>query len=430
MKNTSVFQLAIMILFGAFMVIGIIVFALSKSGSSSSKANLLVWGTLPSNVFDEAYKNSSLKANKNFAVKYVQKDAMDFDQSFIEALADGVGPDVVIIRDDSVFKNRNKFFVVPFKNFSERLFKDTFTEAGEVFLNKEGVIAFPIAVDPLVMYWNRDIFSNNQIVNAPKYWDEIYPIIKKVTKKDTGGNILESAVALGEWKNVSNSKEILSTLLLQSGTPIINEKDGIYSSALGGYFGSTIMPGEAALTFFTQFTNPSSDYYTWNRSLPSSLNMFLGGQLAIYFAPASEINSIQIKNPNLNFDVASIPQARDTKKKTVFGRMYSASISKQSKDITSSFALINALIEPNAIKAIETSTNLPPVRRDLLSVSPSLAYKTVFYESALISQTWLDPNRSASSNIFSNMVESITSGKSRVNEAVTRADAELNDEIK
>lgn len=46
-------------------------------------------------------------------------------------------------------------------------------------MTKDSIIAFPLTIDPLVMYWNRDILSNAGIVKPPAYWDEIYSIVKK-----------------------------------------------------------------------------------------------------------------------------------------------------------------------------------------------------------------------------------------------------------
>lgn len=428
-SNLSKFKLGVMILFGVFIVIGILVFALSKSTSSSMNVNLVIWGTLPNESFELLKKGSSLDNSKT-TVTYVKKETADFDQELIEALAEGIGPDIVILRDDNVYKHRNRLFTIPFKNYSERAFKDKFIEGSEIFLTPEGVIAVPFMTDPLVMYWNRNIFSNNLVSQPPQYWDQVFELTEKMTRKDSNGNVLQSTIALGEWRNVTNSKEILSTLLLQAGNPIVKRTTDGANSVLTSKMDLPVSPSESTLNFYTQFSNPVSKYYTWNRSLPSSLNMFLGGNLAMYLGFASEIFSIQQKNSNLNFDVTYVPQARNSTKKTVFGHMYAFSITKQSKNVSAGFLAINSLTETAALKSLETATNLPPIRRDMLVEKPTDAFRSVFYNSALISGSWIDPEPVASSQIFRDMVESVTSGKSRVLEAINRADIELNAELK
>lgn len=110
--------------------------------------------------------------------------------------------------------------------------------------------------------------------------------------------------------------------------------------------------------------------------------------------------------------------------------MYTLSIVKQSKQISGAYNLIMSLIQPAPIKALETVTNLPPVRRDLLADRPSDAYRVVFYDSALISHSWIDPNPTASANTFKDMIESVTGGKKSVNEAINEADRELTEQLK
>ncbi len=426
MNSMSKFKLGVMIVFGVFIVIAIGVFATNKGGSSSGSGSVVIWGSMSQEWFDAMYRGSGLDKNKTTSISYVEKDESDFDREFIEALAEGRGPDIVILRDDYVYKHRNKLFVIPYKNYTERSFKDKFIEGSEVFLSTEGVIAVPFMVDPMVMYWNRNIFSNNQVSQPPQYWDQIFSLTEKMTKKDNSGNVLQSAIALGEWRNITNAKEILSMLLLQAGTSIVKRKNTSINSVLLENSGLPVPPTGSTLNFYTQFSNPTSIYYTWNRSLNSSLNMFLSGNLAMYLGFASEIFSIEQKNFNLNFDVTLIPQARNTNKKTVFGHIYSFAITKQSKNVAGSYTVINALTEVAPLTALEKETNLPPIRRDMLSSRPSNASRSVFYNSALISSTWIDPEPLASSNIFRDMVESVTGGKSRVSEAISKADLELN----
>jgi ABC-type glycerol-3-phosphate transport system substrate-binding protein len=414
-------------IFAVCLVVGVGLFALSKSGVGKTTVKLVAWGIIPEETFNLAYRNSSLSKNKTITVSYVKKDPTTFDEDFINALADGKGPDIVLLRNDSVYKNRNRLFTIPYKSYTERVFKDNFIEEGEIYLSPSGVVALPFMVDPLVMYWNRDMFSNNLIVSPPKYWDEMYALIDKITKKDSNANITQSAVALGGWNNITNAKEILVTLLLQAGTPIISRSgSGNVSSVLNSQFSYAVAPSQSAVNFYTQFSNPTAASYTWNRSLPSSLNMFLSGKLATYVGFASEISSIQQKNSNLNFDVTYVPQVRNSTKKNVFAQMYALAVVKQSRQVAPAFAAIASLTESTAIASLEKVTNLPPVRRDLLALAPSDDFKIVFYNSALYAHSWIDPDAAASANTFRDMIENITSGRARQSEALGRANDELN----
>lgn len=426
----SNFKIAVLAIFSLCIFVGIALFAMSKSSTGGATANLVVWGTVSNEAFETAFKNSSLADNKLIKISYLKKDVASFDGEFVEALAESRGPDIVILRDDYLYKHRNKLFVIPYQSYTLRSFKDQFVQAGEVFLAPEGVVALPFIIDPLVMYWNRDIYSNNSVANPPQYWDEVTPLVEKLTKRDSSANILSSTVALGEWRNITNAKEILAMILIQAGTPIVARTTTGAESVLNNQYNYPIAPSTSAVNFYTQFSNPTASTYTWNRSLPTSFNMFLAGNLANYIGFASEIFSIQQKNANLNFDVTYVPQIRNTPKKMVFGHMYALAIVKQSPQIGGAYLALNALTEPNALKALELTTNLPPVRRDLLANKPSDAFRTVFYSSALIAGSWIDPNSTLSANTFRDMIESITSGRSRTGEALQRASDELSQQLR
>ncbi len=426
----SYFKLAILAVFSLSIVAGIAIFALSKNNTNSQSADVVLWGTIPQDTYNNVYGASGLSTNRNIKITYVQKAPQDFDSDFVNALAEGNGPDIVLLRDDLFYKNRNKLVTIPYKSYSERTFKDTFIEGSEMFLSQNGVIAIPFMVDPMVMYWNRDIFTNAQISQPPVYWEQMSALVSKLTKKDGEGNIFQSTLPFGGWSNVTNAKEILSMLFMQAGTPITARSEDAVISVLDSQFQSPTMPGESALDFYTQFSNQTSSMYTWNRSLPSSLNSFLSGNLAIYIGFANELFRIREKNSNLNYDIAMVPQVKDSPKKIVFGRIYGFAITKQSKQIAGSFAVINALTNPASLLALEKITSLPPVRRDMLANIPSDAYRNVFYRSALISHSFIDPNPIESSRTFMNMVDSVTSGRSRVSDALDRASSELNSELK
>ena len=164
----SNFKIIVIAIFSVCIVVAIALFALSKASSTAQVSYVTVWGTISTDTFTTAFNASSLFNSKTTKVSYVQKSPATFDSDFVNALADGNGPDVVILRDDSVYKNRARLFVIPYASYTARTFKDTFIEEGEMFLSPNGVVALPFIVDPLVMYWNRDMFSNAVISEPPK----------------------------------------------------------------------------------------------------------------------------------------------------------------------------------------------------------------------------------------------------------------------
>ena len=137
------------------------------------------------------------------------------------------------------------------------------------------------------------------------------------------------------------------------------------------------------------------------------------------------LQTIRQKNPNLSFDATYVPQAKNTQKKQIFGRMTVLALVKQSKNIPAAFGVINGLTDPTALAALEAQTNLPPVRKDMLAKKPTDAFRVVFYNSALLSRSFMDPDTEGSYTVFQNMIESITSGKETINSAISDADSDI-----
>lgn len=418
------FQIILLGVFGVFLIGGVLLFSTYR-GSSQNAVTVEVWGTISQNDFDNIIQKTSLYQNKQYLVQYVEKGEESFDAEFIESLASGTGPDVFILPSEKILKHRNKIYPIPYNVFTERKFKDSFIEGAEIYMAPEGVLALPVLADPLVMYWNRTLFTEAKITRPPKYWDEFYGLANAMSKKDGALNILRSAVAFGEFENISNAKEIILNLAMQAGTPVVAWEGKKLRVVFADSFNTPVMPAEAAVNFYTEFGNPSKPSYSWNRSLPDSDDYFLGGDLALYFGFASEVLNLPLKNPNLNFDVATVPISREGGSDVSFANFIAFAITKSSKNPNAAFAVMSILSDETAASAFSEILNLPPVRRDLLSKKPGEALQSIFYDSAIRSKTWLDPEPKETNKIFKDMIESITSGRARTGEAISKTSREL-----
>lgn len=420
--KTSKFQIIFIAIFVVFIILGVVLFATYRGNSNEVQLPpIVVWGTFSEENFTKYINEINYNRNTPLVVNYVKKTEANFDKDFIETLARGEGPDVILIPQDMILRHSDKVVPIPYDVFTERDFKNTYIEQGELYLTPKGISGIPFIVDPIVMYWNRDLFTNAGLASYPKYWSDFGNIIDKITVKDVNSNIRKSALALGDFTNVTNAREILSSLLLQAGNPITKyTENGVVSMLADGQTSGTKKTSDA-VSFFIRFTNPQDKQYTWNRSLPSSKNLFLSGNLATYFGFASELFDIRNKNPNLDFDIAPLPQIKDTNNRVTYGRMYGLSIVRSTKNELGSYNTISELIQPQNLSILQKITYLPPVRRDLLSAGSKDAYLSIFFDSALISKGWLDPNREESNKILSNLIENITSGRSGSYEAIQEA---------
>src|SRR3989344_31000 len=429
MGNMSKFQVIILGVFGILIIVSVIIFS-KYQGGGVEQAEVSIWGNVNPEVFQSIISKTSLYNNEAYKISYSYKEEALFDDEYVEALASGNGPDLFLLPHDKIVKQKNKITLIPYDAFSERMFKDSFIEGSEIYLDPTGIVALPVIVDPLVMYWSRKVFTDAKLTSPPKYWDEFYSLAGLISKKDGALNIQKSLVSFGEYNNVSNAKAIISNLMMQAGTPIVQRFGDDTRSVMADSFEKPVIPGEAAVNFYTEFSNPVKPYYSWNRSMPLSQTYFLSGDMALYFGFASEIALIQLKNPNLNFDVSSVPTSKDSGNNVSYGKFYGFAISRGSKNANAAFGVASILSSREGALAISEALGVPPARRDLLGTKALDANQAVFYESALRSKAWLDPEPTATAKIFANMIESITSGRERTSAAVVKASREITELFK
>ncbi|MFZ3011715.1 MAG: extracellular solute-binding protein [Minisyncoccia bacterium] len=421
------FQLIILIVFIVAAILGVLVFsgAIPLGGDNNTTGGLgtvVLWGTVPTTALSTAIEEFN-EANPSFVVQYVQKSAETFDQDLLEALAAGQGPDMFFLPDNLVFHYANKIFTIPYASYPLATFKNVFAGAGEVFLSSKGVMAFPMSIDPLIMYYNRSILDANGIVYPPTTWDELSGMVPSLTKKDEANKIIKSTVALGHYSNVVHSKDILSALFIQAGNPIITEKEGVYSSVLGSPIGNYNLP--SILKFYTDFADPNNPVYSWNKSFADSDAVFSKEDLAFYFGYASELQSLINRNPNQNFFVAGMPQIKNATFKSTGARVTGIAISSFSKNFNTAFTAASLMATSDFAYKFAVATGVAPARRDLLALKPTDAYSPTFYSSALYARGWLDPSSRDTDNIWGGMINGVLSGNMSASDAVKDASSKL-----
>jgi len=421
------FQLIVLIFFIVAAIFGILVFsgAIPIGGSSQSGAlgTVVLWGTTPAEIVSGPLQEFN-DTHPSFVVKYVQKSADTFDHDLLEALATGTGPDMFLMPDNLAFHYANKILTIPYTSYPVGTFKNVFAGAGEVFLTSKGILAFPLSIDPLMMYYNRSILDANGVVYPPTTWDDLTSVTPTLTKKDETGKITESAVALGDFSNVDHAKDILATLFMQTGNPIVKENNGIFSSTLDSQTGSP--SSSSMLKFYTDFADPNQAVYSWNTSLDNSSDTFSKESLAFYFGFASELKTLTSKNPNENFFIAPMPQIKNTTSKLTASRVTGLAVSSASKNINTAFTAASLMATSNFASEFATATGVAPARRDLLAVKGTDAYSPIFYSSALYARSWLDPSSVNTTNIFSGMINAVLSGNLSTSDAIKDADSKLN----
>lgn len=386
-----------------------------------------MWGPLPESAVADFLLDFNRVHDGEFTVSYVYKSPEQLEQDYVQALARNQGPDLLILPDTFIYRYADTLFTVPFESYPLRDFQDNFADGAKVFLTSEGTVALPVVVDPLVMYYNRDILAGAGLTRPPLTWSEMVADLPKVNSIADRQTINRTLVALGVFSNIRNAEAILTTLFFQAGNPLVIQGTSGKKVTLSDSFGFSQVPAVAAVDFFNQFSSPVKSVYSWNQSLPLDRQMFAAGRLATYFGYASEYANLQATNPNLNFDVAILPQrgVSETDRQVTGARFYGLGIVRSSRNFNTAFQTAFLLTAPAESQVLASLFNLPPARGGLLGASHPNPFQAVFYRSALISQSWWNPNPGRVSVLMQNLVDSVATGQKQTNVAVNQANQEL-----
>ncbi len=425
MKKLSMFQIILLVIFGGLAIGGILIFSLEVGGGTTNTVGpVVIWGTLDQAAFTAVIRDAADTDPSLSQVTYVQKDKATYESDLTAALARGQGPDLFLLRQDYAVKAAGGVDVIPTSALSQSQFQNTFIDAANPFLTSNGALGVPILADPLVLYWNKDLLSSGGFSEPPQYWDQIFAMAQKLSVKNDAGDITQSAIALGEYQNVNNAKDILATLILQAGGSITTyDSAGHLESALQGT-GSTAQATESALRFYTEFADPTQQEYSWNRSLPDAQQDFASGNLALYVGYASEESYIRALNPNLNFAAAALPQIRGAADTVDTSHVYALAVARTSSNPTSAVTVAFLLASAANSQALSTAVGIPSARRDVLS-QPAQGDGELFNQMVITSHSWVDPDPVATDALFQAMIENTTSGAVLLSDAVQQADQQM-----
>ena len=423
------FELVLVTVFGLLGLVALAMISTYKPAPDKTKVTLgdsvVIWGTVTASAFEAVLKPLKERDKSYSVVSYVQKDTRNFDAELLNALAENRGPDIIFIPHEKLIQLRSKIASVSYESFPQRDFQNLYIDGAEIFTLKDGVYAYPIAIDPMVMYYNRDLLATKNIINPPATWESVVnDIIPTMVERDYNRNIIRSPLAFGEYRNINNGYGVLSMLLLQGGSALVTEVDSSYQLLLNTTPTNTGKPLENALTFYTNFASPSNPLYSWNRALNLDRDEFLREKLVLYFGKGSEGPALASQNPNLNFDIAEVPQGAQATVRRTYASFYGLALLKSSPNKNGAFAVLQELGTANQAQVLANALNMAPAHRSTLNAGSNDQYGRITYRSSIVARGWLNPDPARTNDIFTQMVEDVLSNRSRpsdsVNDAVSR----------
>jgi len=415
--------------------------------------NLVYW-----RVFDDEDAmgeifNAYRALHPNISITYRKFRYEEYEKKLLDALAEDRGPDLFSIPNTWVKEYEAKILPMPktttlpyqkvvgtikkeivielatkptmslraLKNdFIDQVYKDVvfkYQDNPETAA-EEKIFALPLYSDNLVLFYNRDILNANGVPEAPRTWNEFLEQVKKITKIDKDGKILQSAAAIGTGYNIERSSDILSLIMMQTGTVLVDEAGRVSFAKIPKDVEMEVPPGETALGFYTDFASPYKDAYTWNQNMPGSLEAFTTGQTAFFFGYAYHIPQIRARTPKLNFAIAKVPQAEGGQEVN-FANYWVETVSKKTKAPNEAWDFLQFITKAESAEKYLAKTKKPTALRSLIGSQAEDLDLSVFASQVLTSKSWYHgTDAEAADKTMQEMIERAVSGTQTLKEAV------------
>ncbi len=435
---------------------------------------LNVWGVFDSSD-DLALLIKSYKQIYPFVnIQYTRFRYDEYEQALIEAFATDRGPDIFAIQNTWVTKYRKEGLIAPMpsqitmahqiitgtfnkqvtqqlepktsltipdlkKKYIDVVYHDVAAPTTDPTTKEttEKIYGLPLSVDTLALFYNKDLFNNAGITSPPQYWDnDFQQMVKKLTKQDNKGQIIQSGVALGGGDNIERATDILSVLMMQSGADMMDTAGHVNFSMIPEGSSRQVAPGAEALRFYTDFANPAKEVYCWNSQLPNSVDLFTQGKLAMLFGYSYMLPTIAANGPKVNFAISPLPQIKDnstinfanywvyavsTKILTNPDNLAKSSFyAKQKQDTAWDF--IQYITDEQQAKDYLDRTGRPTALRDLIDGQTSEENLGVFAGQLLTAKSWYKGSDANTMESFmKEMIDNVVNSKTTLEDAISKA---------
>jgi multiple sugar transport system substrate-binding protein len=441
------------------------------------QVRLEVWGLFDdSDVMAKAINEYKRRNTLVKEINYKKLTVDSYENDLRDALASGNGPDIFLIHNSWFAKHQDKLATAPETVVNAKQVQDSFVDVvSQDFVKESKVYALPLSVDSLALYYNKDILNQAGVSTPPKTWAEFDDAVMKITKVDAFGNIVLSGATMGASSDASagegkinRATDILTAIMMQAGAEMSDSQGNSATFAESTQkslaASDQVPPGQAALSYYTKFSNRDNREYSWNSTMHNSVDSFIEGQSAMTLNYSWLIPRIESKAPKLNLGISTIPQNIDKSGNGLnlnFANYWGFAVSKNKvaqidPNSTSSGALatndqrvgeawrfiryltmspslsqdadFKVAQDPKYDPAAEyaETQKKPAARRDIIEKQKSDITLAPFAEGNLVAKSWTQPDNLAVERIFDTMIDNVSLKNVDPRKAIEQAQKDVN----
>lgn len=407
------------------------------------------------------------KLHPNIGIEYRRFRYEEYEKEVLNALAEGRGPDIISLHNTWMRRWQPRLLPVPpvlsvpFREVKGSIKKEVITVIRELpgmtlkqladdyvdVVSEDAVIpteqddpraplipkiyGLPLFVDTMVVFYNRDILNRAGIAQPAPDWRTFQDQVKKITKLDEVGAVIQSGAALGTADNVERSTDILTLLMMQNGSPMTDPNGTVtfdkYPPELAG---RPYPPGAEALIFYTDFANPEKEVYTWNDKMPGSLQAFINGQTAFFFGYSYHLAQIRQANPKLNFGISAFPQIEGNKPINI-ANYWIETVSNKTKNPNEVWDFVQFMTNAENAQKYLTASKRPTALRALVNGQLEDLDLSVFASQVPTAKSWYHGiDADATEKALAEMIRQMLSGEADPKRIVELGATKVNQTIK
>lgn len=380
--------------------------------SLTKTIELKYWGVWDDREYLEPIIQDFQALHPNIKITYRKFRYLEYETKLLEAWAEDQGPDLYSIPASWILKYQNRITPQPadvklaFEETKKTLGKvETYTvvrsvptfkpwEIKDKFVDvvSEDVVidnkiyGLPFSVDSLALFYNRQMLDKAGVATPPTNWDELTEAVKKISKIDLKNNLLQSGIALGAGDNVNRAVDILSLLMMQNGTTMVDKNGVVFDRPLAG--DKNYFPGLTAVEFYTAFADPLKEVYSWNKNQPNSLDAFISGKAAMMLGYSYDLPVIKARSPKLDFGVVGLPQVKNAEEPINYTNYWVETVSHKAKNAEIAWGFLNFAANQQEVTKYLTAAKKPAALRALIYAQRDDPVVGVFSKQTLTAKRW------------------------------------------
>ena len=403
----------------------------------------------------DKFENKTFQLNGrkiNVSVNYTKKDYITYEKEIKQTKEKQNGPSIFVINNNWFVNYLEE--IEPLNNnnaISKEYDLLSYSDIPIIFPSKaitdivhqELVYSLPLYSDSLALYYNKDLFEKAKIETRPKTWKEFKKYVKKLTVLDGYDKISQAGTSLGTGTNISRSSDILSLLIMQGGGSIIDKQGNIdieKDIEIDTISGTEIRsPGKRAIEFYTEFSNPRKETYSWNNEQIHSIENFAIGKTAMMIGYNYYTNNLLAINPHLNYGVFQMPQLENSTKinfsntwlpvisKTNNCKVEPIEFSSEIDCAKLSWSFLSFAVKRENSEIYLNSTKKAAVRKDLITQQINLNNNISAFASQVDSAVSYNKFNDQIDKILVDMIDEIILNRGKIDEIISEAVGKIED---